>query len=487
MFTNIIVPQTAKKRKSNQRKRHPRKTTIYKWLRERISSIDFGIKYQGYPIHVNTNDEVLSAFRGGRWLDRMTNADFEDHFSGKDTFYFTGNGSSKAKEILVLIDIDCHKSGSLQGAIAFAEHLRKHHFPNLYFELSTNGNGVHGYLVLEKGEMAAEFLIPLLKRLDRHLKSLLSATTFDVEDVEIKGTPPVFTWGKRAGELANYKSGQLGKLPRDKERFEELRNTARITYFDLLKLLPAETISPEEKKADSQKFRPETAGSISGKVIGDEELGQLNGHYRYVAKTLMQNQALATSGRALATVEDVAVFLMLLRFFTGNMNQDGSLPQARFKGLWTALFTSGDIDRPFDDKRFAAIRNYLSSLGLLDWQDEQYRLGWTGDDRQYHRGQACRWKASALLMEMLDASKRERHDCVDFQEDDDWRTVKKREREEASFTGTSLVDVIQSLVRLPYKQVVRPILTVPIQTWRLTPEEIGVYITPLGGQWTLAA
>lgn len=64
-----------------------------------------------------------------------------------------------------------------------------------------------------------------------------------------------------------------------------------------------------------------------------------------------------------------------------------------------------DISRPFDHKRFAAIRNYLSSLGLLDWQDNKYRPGWTDWDGQYHGGKACRWQASELLIQMLDWEK----------------------------------------------------------------------------------
>jgi len=51
------------------------------------------------------------------------------------------------------IDIDCHKTGTLEGAIAFANHLKDTLFPNLYFEVSTNGNGVHGYIIIEKADL----------------------------------------------------------------------------------------------------------------------------------------------------------------------------------------------------------------------------------------------------------------------------------------------------------------------------------------------
>jgi hypothetical protein len=92
----------------------------------------------------------------------------------------------------------------------------------------------------------------------------------------------------------------------------------------------------------------------------------------------------------------MAVFLLLLRFFTNNMNENGTLPWARFEGLWAALYRAGDVERAFNPKRFAAIRNHLSSLvvdgeALLEWEDETYSAG-----------QACKWRASEKLMRMIE-------------------------------------------------------------------------------------
>ena len=88
----------------------------------------------------------------------------------------------------------------------------------------------------------------------------------------------------------------------------------------------------------------------------------------------------------MVTNEDVAIFLLLLRFFTLNMNSDGSLPAKRWKKMWQALFEAGDINRAFCPQRFKAIRDFLSSLQLLDWRDRSYCLGWYDQDGQYHKG-----------------------------------------------------------------------------------------------------
>lgn len=173
-----------------------RKPTIYKWLKDRIS-LDIGQKRARKdgsigPIHLNPNEDVLRIFNNGEWwrLDRLTKAMLDAHFSGEVTLYFTSTGWASIDEVIVMIDIDCHHRGTLAGAIAFAEYLREHYFPNLYFETSTNGNGVHGYLRIHKSRTGDSVLKRLLARLDGHLKSILADTDFDVELVEIKGSAP---------------------------------------------------------------------------------------------------------------------------------------------------------------------------------------------------------------------------------------------------------------------------------------------------------
>src|SRR5580704_15777369 len=250
------------------RRRRERQTTIYKWLRDRTSAVDYGLKHDGHPIHANRNEEVIEAFNRGRWLTRLTNTMFDSHFECRQTFYFAGNGKTRSGETLVLIDIDCHLVGSLEGALAFARFLREHHYRDLYFEVSTNGKGVHAYIIVEKFDLHAECVNALLKRLDQHLKTILASTEFDVELVEVKGTCPVFVWGREKGELTNYKSGQLAKLPREQHRFDELNKTARIKCTDLVRLPPTEDeLAPRTVKTHLRSVAP--AGSITGRVISN--------------------------------------------------------------------------------------------------------------------------------------------------------------------------------------------------------------------------
>lgn len=454
--------------------RESRKKTIYRWLRERTSSVDYGFKYNGHPVHCNPNEKVLAAFNGGRWLSRMTNGKFNDHFSGNKTHYFTGQSNSQFPETLLNIDIDCHKRGTLAGAIAFAGFLKEHHFPGLYFEVSTNGNGVHAYVVVEKGELGSAFLNGLFRRFEQHLRQILSTTNFDVEDVEIKGTCPVFVWGDRRGQPQNYTSGTLAKFPRDSHRFEELKNTTRLSYLDLLKLPTIETNHPANTAVFMLNCNPRvSAGSISGKVIGENDIAQLEGHYLKVAEILMETHVLKTTGRTVATTEDLAIFLMLLQFFTTHMNRDGSLPYSRFKGMWDAVFAAGDINRSFESKRFATIRNYLSSLGLIEWTDENYTLGTIGSDGSRHKGKAARWKASELLMTLLNWQNSENQQEMSGVGAD----AEERREEETSFAVTRIRNIVTSLPRQPRNDITKPRLFDKLtDSWLVAPDELVPFI-----------
>ena len=133
-----------------------------------------------------------------------------------------------------------------------------------------------------------------------------------------------------------------------------------------------ELIKDVEEKPRVMRAVP--AGSIAGKYITPKMLEWLP-KYRELADTFMEHHALpVSSGRGVATSEDVAILLLILEFFESDPNLDGSMPYDRIKGMWNALWQAGDIERKWDDKRYAAARDYLSSLGLITWTDASYRM-----------------------------------------------------------------------------------------------------------------
>ena len=57
------------------------------------------------------------------------------------------------------------------------------------------------------------------------------------------------------------------------------------------------------------------------------------------------------------------------------MNENGTLPWKRTKGLWDCLYERGVVQRKFNAKRFAWIRRFLDGAGLVEVQDPTYVIG----------------------------------------------------------------------------------------------------------------
>ena len=353
------------------------------WLKKLTHDLCWGIKVidrktgKPHPAFANTNKklEKLAAHRFVR-LQLLTQQLLLAHFSSEETLYFTGYPGDFT---LLLIDIDCHSKGTLEGALLFAEYLRENIFPNLYFEPSTNGNGVHGYLVVSKSN--DKDYNRAAKALDRWLKAILSTTTFDVETVETKGTCSIW-------ERGNITEGTLAKYPRDASRFEEWQRTTSLTVGEIDDLVESSPIKPKPKR------ECQGTGSIVGKHIDTEAIKAL---LSFGKDLLGQEQvAIGSKNRVVVTNEDVAVFATLLKFFTDNRNADGSLPVARIRSLWKSLYECGDITRAWDHHRFMWLRDKFTALKLIDWEDSTYVVGENG-----HPGQACKWNASEKLLNII--------------------------------------------------------------------------------------
>ncbi|EMI55209.1 hypothetical protein [Rhodopirellula sallentina] len=456
------------------------KKTPLAWLKSVVSEIDVGQKVfskkrgHTHPIHLNTNNEIKTHFErlrwgSGSWLKSKWTSDvIASHCSGEETYYFAGSSESYKPYTLVMIDVDCHNYGSLDGALSYLEHLREAHFPNLYFEPSTNGNGGHGYFLLDKEEMSAQGIKPILKeQIQIWLNDV--ATDFDVELVEVKGLPPELSWGTDQYELKAYKSGVLAKAPRGLlDRFSELRSTTVMTASEL-RNLPA--VQTPKKFAKPNKVSCASAGSVSGHHFTTEHLAGLDegGKYHAVAQALLSGEDLTTRSRAKVTVLDMAIVLMLGEFFTANMNSDGSMPTARWEGMWRSLCEESHIDRAWDHKRFKLIRDRLSSLGLIEWEDHSYCVGWKKEDGEYVPGRSAKWKLSSELMEQLSSS-------IDSPVSAS-SPVSEEEREHPLWEQT-FIDWCSSLVVTPDNETIRPTLVFRQPIYLFSPDELTKFVQP---------
>src|SRR5205823_27091 len=123
------------------------KTPMMTWIRGRTFQDVYGYEksVDGHretrPSY--TKDQYAFNRNGRRWIRKLPNYKYQDHFDRKATHYYFGDPTGSST--LVMIDIDVQKAekqGSTAGAWAFAEHLKKF-WPGLYCEPSTGGKGVH--------------------------------------------------------------------------------------------------------------------------------------------------------------------------------------------------------------------------------------------------------------------------------------------------------------------------------------------------------
>lgn len=194
-----------------------------------------------------------------------------------ETLYFTGKCSRRRQRCvtLALIDIDNHNRGTLPGALAFAQALRERFFSGLYYESSTNGRGVHPFLLIDKtGVNDAEYNRVLLKELQPWLRKWLSYLQHDVEMVEVKGTTPVAHYDETSSNLVDFTFGLLAKLPRDWKRFGDLQRTTCLSVAQLRTLIannPVPEAAAPSNISQTSLFLP---GSIVLEGAFSKETGQ---------------------------------------------------------------------------------------------------------------------------------------------------------------------------------------------------------------------
>lgn len=373
------------------------------WLRSLTSSLVYGEKTPEGVRPSNTINQFRSRWNLGHRLARLANYQFADHFAGAATYYFFGSGDPKTTHTLVMIDIDVQKAhglGNPAGAEAFARHL-KARWPDLYFERSTGGKGVHAYLVIDKSGKDAAQVNAALKRLQDWLRAEADRVSADIELVEVKGTCPVIEF--EAGGITSVRYGTFAKLPRDASRFGEWQGTTALSVDQLgrsaFDVPPPSQGRPARTPPLARRKALKTAGSVSGRLISEDEVGALP-RLESFARSLLAGKRLLV-GKWDVTDHDVAVALLLLRFFHQNPNPDGTLPTERVKGMWTGLFDAGDVQRAWNHRRWKAIRDFLSACGHIDWTDHRYYYGYMAGDK-FVKGRACKFTITGEFADALD-------------------------------------------------------------------------------------
>ena len=418
----VKVVQTPKKSLKTTPQRRARKTPEIAWLKNVICPFVYGEKTPDGIFPSVTKQTFIGRGNLSMGLPSLPNYKLNDHFQDQKTLYYFGNGSEQCKRTLVMIDIDVLKSkglGSPAGARAFSAHLNSI-WPNLYFEPSTNGKGMHGYFLLLKKGVGAGRTNAALKRLEKWLRAESSRIKADIEQVEVKGACLDITFEGRMVQSVQY--GSFAKLPRDISRFDEWENTTALRVrdlesslfdedvafqVDLNPLIPAVTVPTNARTIRTVKNSVASrSGSVSGMVISNEDLSCIPIFESLYREWVGPNDLMA--GKFRVTAHDFAVAMVLLRHFKIDPNSDGSLPTRRVGELWTGLFSAGDVQRGWNHHRWKVIRDFLSEHGHIDWKEHRYEYetivrdeSGKKDLKKSKQGIACKWGISDAFSQHL--------------------------------------------------------------------------------------
>ena len=213
---------------------------------------------------------------------------------------------------------------------------------------------------------------------------------WDISGVDLCGLCSEVSY--RDGKAVGYKAGTLFNLPRrwlDSEANETafadtgcltIRQAHRLGSVaeepDTLKIpAPPKNVPPPSSSFSGLKIKPSFARDIDGKALR--------------AANVLMSAPIPAGQENLARVVDMAVLLVILRHCYHDRRPDDALPTTRIRKLWTALHASGYTDRPWNARRYKALRDHLTAAGWLVWLCEDYNAG---DEEA--RGFCCRWRAS---------------------------------------------------------------------------------------------
>ena len=413
MMTTTVdrVAQTKKQRKTVKdyfKKRQTRNKSDEQQLRillqKLISPLSYGIdKTPGEKSPVAAVKKFdVEQFLGGNQGYRPTSINdtkFAKHRSGEQLLYFYGrDGYCKESDLrkrflsLLMIDIDCHKEGTIAGAMELARELREY-FPSMYIERS--GGGAHAYLIVDVGENTKGASLNECYR-DFEISLNRFGAQFDVEKVEIKGTPHEIRWiervapgtGTEGDELEEpchpeVKFGSLATIP----KFISLGQLLDAPVFELHEIYEVSdkltSISPELREAKERQQHT----SCSLQIEVDETLERVAD----CAWKLSDIDESFQVGRRKVTREDLAIFLSILHFCFTHENKDGSLPTRRIKAIWKSLFENGQVARGHSDQKVKLLRGLLSKLGWIEWQDNTFC-----------NSKACKWRLAEEVYELIE-------------------------------------------------------------------------------------
>jgi hypothetical protein len=368
--------------------------TAHRTLTGLLRSTTFPHVYgEKLPIGVRPNlsaKQFIQRYNVG-WFDSLSNADFDLHFQGEETFYFFGTPRIKAEYTLVMGDIDFLKAkglGTPEGGLAFVEYLKTTFWPDLYYEPSTNGKGIHFYMLMKKKDVGAQRVNQAIEQLQAFLRHQADLVGADIELVEVKGKCPEIAYD-RHGRVTEVKYGTFGKYPRN-ATLDELQNTTVIDHTQLYRNMGKYAVPAAVKKPALHE------GSCSTS-IPDEFVAEHLDSCRKTWLNLTGGQVIKGK-RYVVAAEDAAVVMLIALWLQDHGTKDHRHSVRTTLAFWDDLRNRGLADRSPNHHRVKSIRDYISSRGCVGWLDNRYQ---PPSGKGAKDGICCKWRLDEAFAVLL--------------------------------------------------------------------------------------
>lgn len=342
------------------------------------------------PRWQNIQKNIINLFNRGKksWLhNNIPKYIYSLHYQSIETLYYCNHIDANGIELSLMVDVDCHKEGSKEGADNYISDLRSlSGLETLYCEDSTNGKGNHAYLnvvvdcndafMFSNGKRKTKLQLTLdikvlIKRLEVAFDNFCKNNNHDVEMVEIKGAPAEYYF--KNNRLDSIVNGSLAKVPRkifgpngsDLKAFQKTSSFNIESIIDLINRLEIQNIiiiAPKVRRSKVQDRAtfPCGSNSFNPENITSERIKTAENNLKYIE--FNRNRAECVKKKVIS-MQDRAVFHLIL---VDAKEQNFPLSNKIIGNIWGLLFSTGLVNHAFDTSRLAAIRNDFIDLGLLN-------------------------------------------------------------------------------------------------------------------------
>jgi hypothetical protein len=272
---------------------------------------------------------------------------------------------------LLYFDMDCHTGENPNQIKLLMDEYRQRYAPNMPKPVINERGGsawlpvilLYQDLGLAMRRISSNEFNRIVDGHSQVLKNLADELGIKLSEVKVYGRMYDVTWEKdfRGKCFATkVKAGDLYKCPPSEVWLDQPAINAR----DLVTAAKPLTSSPLRGKPCHNQ-----SASYSPQYLKPEQLERMPQLMRHIRNQWLDRPRVDGRGRK---ISDRAFAEVVSTIWCLPDNKEGHNPRIRHERFINCLEELGDFEYRFDAHRFKAVRDYLSSIGAINWENNEY-------------------------------------------------------------------------------------------------------------------